>query len=109
MAHLFGVLRRLAAIYVRMTEDELVAYTVADVGYVKVARLATHLRVENHVQQHIAQLLAYLLHVMLGDGVGQLEGLLYRVLTQTIEGLFPVPRTALTQFIHDGKQTVESC
>ena len=50
MAHLFGVLRRLVAIHVRMTEDELVAYTVADVGYVKVARLATHLRVENHVQ-----------------------------------------------------------
>ena len=62
-----------------MTEDELVAQLVADIGDVKLALLRTDLGVEHHVEQHVAQFLANLVIVFTNERVAELKDLLYGV------------------------------
>ena len=101
MADVFGVLGGFISIDMRVTEDKLVAEPVADVGYVKVVRLGTHLGIENDVEKHVSEFFGDLRHVVAGDGGSQFERLLDRVLPEGIERLFAVPRAFLPEVVHD--------
>ena len=101
MADVFGVLGGFVSIDMRVTEDELVAEPVADVGDIKVVRLGTHLGIENDVEKHFSKFFGDLRHVVAGDGGSQFERLLNGVLPEGIEGLFAVPGAFFPEVVHD--------
>ncbi len=92
----------------RMAVYQLVAELVADIRYVERPFLAAYLGVEHHMEEDIAQFLADVPVVFLQKRVGKFIHLLYRVGTQRLVGLFPVPRTFLAQRVHHVEQTAES-
>ena len=70
------------AVNVGVAVDKLVALGIGHIGKVKCALLLAQLGVKDNVLEQVAQLLLYTLHIVVGDGVGQLVGLLYGVITQ---------------------------
>ena len=96
------------AVDVRMTVDQLVAEGIGHISEIECALFLAQFRIEHHVQQQVAQLLFDALHIMIGDGVGQLVGLLDGVAPQRIEGLLAVPGTLAAQGVHHLQKTGRS-
>ena len=95
-------------IHMWMSENQLIAEFVADIGDVEVSCLRAYLGVEDDVEEHVAELLADVILVILDDGISQLVGLLNRIGAQALVGLLTVPRALLPQVVHDVEQTSES-
>ena len=93
------------AVDVRMTVDQLVAEVVGHVAEIERALFLAQFRIEHHVQEQVAQLLLDACHIMIGDGIGQLVGLLDSVAPQRIEGLLTVPGALAAQGVHHLQKT----
>ena len=91
----------------RMTEYQLVAQLVTNVGYIKLLFLFSYPTIEHDVQQNVAQLLADFTLVVSYQGITEFVRLLDCIRTQTVVRLLSIPRTFLTQSVHDVQQTPE--
>ena len=96
------------AVNVRMSVNQLVAQGVGHIAEIECALFLAQFRIEHHVQQQVAQLLFDALHIMVGDGIGQLVGLLDGVAPQRIESLLAVPGTLAAQGVHHLQKTGRS-
>ena len=76
-----------------VAEDEFICRTVAYVCNVELSLFITYFCIKADVQQDITQFFADLLHITLDKCIGKFEGLLYRVGSQALVGLFSIPRT----------------
>ena len=107
LQHGLGILGHCIAVDMGVTEYQLVAQTVTNIGNIELLLLLTDFPIEDHVQQHVAQLLADFLLVITNQSVAQLIGLLDGVRTQALVRLLTVPRTLGTQAVHHIEQTAE--
>jgi hypothetical protein len=60
------------------------------------------------VQQHIAQFFTDVVGIIGHQSRAQLIDFFYRIASQTLVGLFSIPRTLLTQFFHHVQQVAKS-
>ena len=77
---------------------------------VELAPLARHLGVEDDLEQQIAELVLQRLGIVLGDGIGDLVGLLDGVGRDGLEALLPVPRASrfgIAEPGHDVQQSLD--
>ena len=90
-----------------MTKNQFVTKAVAHILHVEITGLAANLRIKGYMKQHIAQFLADVLLVILHQGITKFVGFFYGVWSQTIIGLFAVPRTFFTEFIQHVEEASE--
>ena len=85
----------------RMTENQFVGFLVTHVGNVKVALFASYDAIEDHMLEHVTQFLDNFFPVVVYQGITQLVRLFYRMWSETLVGLFPVPRTFLPEIVEN--------
>ena len=88
---------------------KLVAQFIAYISYIKLVLLLSYLRIEDHVEEKVAEFLADIGHIFLEYGIGKLISFLDSLRTQGIQSLLVIPRTLLTERIHNVQQSFKGC
>src|SRR5690606_5115541 len=86
---------------------KLFTYFIGYVPYIKGFGLTTDLGIKNNMKQYIPKFLFDFLQIIIQNSVPQFVGFLYGQMTKTLHGLFFVPRTLRSQFIHNSEQTIK--
>jgi len=83
-----------------MTENQFITNSVDDILEVELLLFGTYFGVKNDVQEYITQLFLNTLPVFISNHICQFMTLFNGQLSEGMDGLFAIPRTLLTQFIH---------
>ena len=59
------------------------------------------------MQQYVTELFLYLVHFMTRNSRAEFVGFLYRIFSQRIKRLLPIPRASLSEIIHHGQKAVK--
>ena len=96
-------------IYEVVAEHQFIRLHIANICYIEIVCLAAEQRIEYNVLHNVAKLFTNVLLVLLHQSICKLKCFFYRVGTQTLKGLFPIPRTFLSQSLLYIEQTLKRC
>ena len=92
----------------RMACDHLSGKSITDISHIELFLLLGNLGIETDVQQDVAQFLTDIMDIVLDQRIAELVGLFYRIWSEALVGLLPVPGAIRPQCVEHIKKTPES-
>ena len=76
----------------RMAEDKFITKRIAYIRNIKAVFLLSHEGIKTNMKEHITELLLHILIIFLQDSLREFVDLLYRIGSDTLFSLLPIPR-----------------